>query len=355
MTDATATLNDVTSCDGRVFYSGYYQRIIGGVRIDVAAVVATCALAATLVGAAAWIIDTALSSKQHSDARASVAPRALAVAKYRPVLAGAADESAPARVSTAAADASVISFEARWAGATAFTPARAVPIVPLLAFERADYVPPPPLALAQAAKATGAAVAVLPASSTQPLPPKRRREWANRVPAPASTAKKRVAPQQSHTMAMALPDPASRTAVYDIAAHTVYLPNGDRLEAHSGLGDKLDDPRYINVRMRGPTPPNVYDLALREPLFHGVRAIRLKPIDDSKMFGRDGMLAHTYMLGSNGQSNGCVSFKDYRKFLQAFLKGEIARLVVVRSLADMPSHTARAPGGDARQYAFNNR
>jgi hypothetical protein len=34
-----------------------------------------------------------------------------------------------------------------------------------------------------------------------------------------------------------------RTAVYNIAAHTVYLPNGTKLKAHSGLGDKLDDPR----------------------------------------------------------------------------------------------------------------
>ena len=36
----------------------------------------------------------------------------------------------------------------------------------------------------------------------------------------------------------------SGTAVYDISARVVYLPDGERLEAHSGLGDKLDDPRY---------------------------------------------------------------------------------------------------------------
>ena len=34
-----------------------------------------------------------------------------------------------------------------------------------------------------------------------------------------------------------------QTAVYDIAAHTVYLPDGTKLEAHSGLGSSLDDPR----------------------------------------------------------------------------------------------------------------
>jgi hypothetical protein len=99
----------------------------------------------------------------------------------------------------------------------------------------------------------------------------------------------------------------------------------------------MDDPRYINVKARGPTPPNVYNLTLREELFHGVRAIRLNPIDDSKMFGREGMLAHTYMLGPNGQSNGCVSFSDYPAFLNAFLKGEVDRLVVVDHLANPPA------------------
>lgn len=45
--------------------------------------------------------------------------------------------------------------------------------------------------------------------------------------------------------------------------------------------------------------------------------------------GRAGLLAHTYMLGPNGDSNGCISFKDYNRFLQAFLRGEVRRLVVV--------------------------
>ena len=130
---------------------------------------------------------------------------------------------------------------------------------------------------------------------------------------------------------------ASHTAIYDISAQTVYLPNGRRLEAHSGLGDHMDDPRYVNARGTGPTPPNVYELKLRETLFHGVRAIRLVPSDSSKMYGRDGILAHTYLLGPNGQSNGCVSFSDYAAFLDAFLQGDVNRLVVVERLADTPS------------------
>jgi hypothetical protein len=120
-----------------------------------------------------------------------------------------------------------------------------------------------------------------------------------------------------------------QTAVYDISAHTVYLPDGTKLEAHSGLGDKLDNPRYVHVRMRGPTPPHVYDLSPRERLFHGVQALRLNPVGEGHVFGRAGLLAHTYMLGPNGASNGCVSFKNYGAFLRAFQNGEVKRLAVV--------------------------
>jgi hypothetical protein len=126
------------------------------------------------------------------------------------------------------------------------------------------------------------------------------------------------------------------TAIYDITARIVYLPNGRRLEAHSGLGNHMDDPQYAYARMTGPTPPNVYDLKLREKLFHGVRAIRLVPTDDSKMHGRSGILAHSYMLGPRGESNGCVSFSDYPAFLEAYLRGDVKRLVVVERLADAP-------------------
>ena len=120
------------------------------------------------------------------------------------------------------------------------------------------------------------------------------------------------------------------TAVYDISARTVYLPDGTKLEAHSGLGPKLDDPRYVHVKMHGATPPHVYDLAPREALFHGVPALRLKPVGgEEAIFGRTGLLAHTYMLGPNGDSNGCVSFKDYYAFLNAYRNGGIKRLAVV--------------------------
>ena len=40
----------------------------------------------------------------------------------------------------------------------------------------------------------------------------------------------------------------SRTAIYDITSRTVYLPNGRRLEAHSGLGGHMDNPRSVHLR-----------------------------------------------------------------------------------------------------------
>jgi hypothetical protein len=139
-----------------------------------------------------------------------------------------------------------------------------------------------------------------------------------------------LGPSQNPALGGTQPRYDRQTAVYDITARTVYLPNGTKLEAHSGLGSKLDDPRYAHVRMQGVTPPHVYDLKPREALFHGVPALRLTPVGgEDAIYGRSGLLAHTYMLGPNGDSNGCVSFKDYYKFLEAYRSGEIKRLAVV--------------------------
>jgi hypothetical protein len=149
-----------------------------------------------------------------------------------------------------------------------------------------------------------------------------------------------------------LPGPGSRFALYDIEGATVYLPNGERLEAHSGLGEHFDDPSSIARKNRGVTPPNTYDLRMRESLFHGVAAIRLLPVAGSQMFGRDGMLAHTYMLGPRGDSNGCVSFKDYARFLAAFKRGDFTRLVVVKRLDAASSRVASA--GKTKRFLWWN-
>jgi hypothetical protein len=139
-----------------------------------------------------------------------------------------------------------------------------------------------------------------------------------------------IAPKEINPMFGGAPPYERDTAVYDITAKTVYLPDGTRLEAHSGLGSNLDDPRSSKIRMRGVTPPHIYTLKPREALFHGVPALRLTPIGgESAIYGRDGLLAHTFMLGPNGDSNGCVSFKDYYAFLDAYKNKGIRKLAVL--------------------------
>jgi len=122
-----------------------------------------------------------------------------------------------------------------------------------------------------------------------------------------------------------------QTAVYDITAKMLYLPSGIGLEAHSGMGDLRDDPGHVSQRMVGATPPATYELKPREKLFHGVRALRMTAVEGSAL-GRVGLLTHPFMLGPDGDSNGCVSIKNYDRFLKAYDDGEVTRLVVVSSL-----------------------
>jgi len=345
MPKTTATYCDVPHCDGRVFSLDdcrHLIRLIGGhVVMGLGAVAAVGMLVTTVTFAAAWIVNTFVATNPVIHASAPAGPGSLALVQDVPTM-----TSAPA-----------VTFEDRWPRPTASMQASVMPLLPQHPLEIADNVPLPP----QPERATSVplprphlAQHEIALAAVGQIGPQTAPQVATATPPPAPPAEKRAAPQEAHNKPMALPAPDSRTAVYDIAAHTVYLPNGQRLEAHSGLGDKLDDPRYVHVRMRGPTPPNVYELALREEPFHGVRAIRLNPVDDGKMFGRDGMLAHTYMLGANGQSNGCVSFRDYRKFLSAFLNGEVDRLVVVANLGTKPSHIARPRYGRDTRYASND-
>ncbi len=136
-----------------------------------------------------------------------------------------------------------------------------------------------------------------------------------------------------------------KTVIYDIEKRVVYLPNGDKLEAHSGYGQWMDDPASVDRKNLGVTPPNVYAVSFREKLFHGVRALRLTPVGTGNMYGRDGMLAHSYMLGEDGQSNGCVSVRDYQRFLQAYEDGAFKQMIVVRSVEGSPAQVASVQSG----------
>jgi len=146
------------------------------------------------------------------------------------------------------------------------------------------------------------------------------------------------------------PNEENKTAIYDVTARVVYMPGGERLEAHSGLGPHMDDPNSRHIKNRGTTPPNTYVLTLRESLFHGVQAIRMTPLNEKAMFGRDGILAHSYMLGPSGQSNGCISFRDYPKFLNAYFRGEVKRIVVVSRLDRPPVVASRSRSRSAAVF-----
>ncbi|MCJ8518390.1 hypothetical protein ABID21_001297 [Pseudorhizobium tarimense] len=147
-------------------------------------------------------------------------------------------------------------------------------------------------------------------------------------------------PVKSLPKASPIPDLGTKKiAIYDITNGVVHMPNGTKLEAHSGIGKMRDNPKYTHVKMKGPTPPGTYKLSMREKPFHGVAAIRLTSVDGTHPQGRTGLLAHTYLLRSRpGDSHGCVAFKNYDKFLAAFRRGEITHMVIV------PEYNDRLPG-----------
>ena len=164
-----------------------------------------------------------------------------------------------------------------------------------------------------------------------PVPPRRADDLAGLERALA--LRSQIAPVSLQELSARFNRFDAYTAVYDVSAHMVYLPNGAQLEAHSGLGELRDDPRRVDEKDRGPTPPHFYDLTLREEPFHGVQALRLSPDGGADaIFGREGLLAHTYMRGPNGESNGCVSFRNYQAFLEAYQAGLVRHLAVVSSL-----------------------
>jgi hypothetical protein len=142
------------------------------------------------------------------------------------------------------------------------------------------------------------------------------------------------------------PKAGGKVAVYDISAATVHMPDGSKLRAHSGIGKMADNPRYVHVKMKGPTPPNTYRLSMREKRFHGVEAIRMTPVGEQTMHGRDGILAHSFLLrGGRAESHGCVAFADYPKFLKAFKQGKITHMIVVPSMSKMPKVQMVSAGG----------
>ena len=301
------------------------QRLFGGAAL-------TC-----IAAACAWTICANVGAGGNHDQIATRADR-LAFAASR------GDKLAVIRLPQLPAGTDVAAFDSRFAAAF---PSATAPATFTLASADPSDVPLPPRvrSLARRAPAPRAVESGWRPQSDPSAAPDQRslfeKIFGGPSTAPSIFTKLFGSPQEKVAMAYATSEAGGagvgvasplydrQTAVYDISAHAVYLPDGTVLEAHSGYGSRLDDPNSAAIRDRGVTPPDMYDLKPRETVFHGVHALRLIPVDESKVYGRSGLLAHTYMLGPNGQSNGCVSFKDYDAFLEAYEKGEITRLAVV--------------------------
>lgn len=385
MTYPTALVADVTAFSGRdlaprEFVPGEFRRtVFGTFFVGVGSVAAIGAMIVAVTAAAACIVAGlhAANSHSHLSLKRPFALGGQALTRLETEKDRAREIARDAAHDVARNMARDMSKALEISSAVrALAPSAPVNVVKLMVFKA-------PRQIAAATQAVGQKVAAL--SSSMPLPMRRPvaapqlqavREQAARdqaarenvrlasayapeatssVPAQTasfgSTLQRLFAPQASRSASLLLASVDNHTAVYDIESHIVYLPNGERMEAHSGLGQWLDDPGHVNMKAKGATPPNVYNLTIREGLFHGVEAIRLTPVGDNGMYGRDGILAHPYMLGPSGQSFGCVSFKDYQEFLRAFKNGQVNRIVVVPHLDGRPPSTAARASG--RDYAFN--
>lgn len=341
MTCAVTTFPEFSAFDsladalGALRRSAFRRAVIG-----LGTVAGAGATAAFVTVAAIWIVAVGFSVHPHLSARAPVGLSRMVQSSAGLLQVAMAERaiSAQAVAAPVPAEDATVEAEPVLTATPTYILASAAPILPTGAFERRDFglvlssLPrpaDPPRAQAEPNTATVSPAAPKAQPSVDPV-------------ITASIPQQPLPPERPHNGSILLRHVDSKTAVYDIAAYTVYMPDGTRLEAHSGRGKHRDDPDAVHKKNRGPTPPNVYDLKMREALFHGVRAIRLNPVPGSTMFNRDGILAHTYMLGSSGQSFGCVSFKNYNRFLQAFLRGEVTRMVVVPRLGTEISQLANA-------------
>jgi hypothetical protein len=353
MAYSTAAVAHVAAFHGRqrnrgIALGDYCRAAFTHSAVALGALVAVAAMIGGIVLVAGWLLIGFLSRHHHFQVKPSLAFQSVALTKTYRGLSGALELSAIARTLVPAISTSARLEPATMLAAVATAASTGAP----QSLARRSVVHVAPLPMPRPVEAPRMLAKLGPSRAS------REPEVTGSMSPPAqydsrSLVQKLLTSREARDESPVLPNIRARTAVYDIEAHVVYLPDGERLEAHSGLGEFIDDPRYVNRKARGATPPNVYDLTLREGLFHGVEAIRLNPINDEKMHGRDGILAHPYMLGPSGQSFGCVSFKDYQRFLRAFKNGEVDRLVVVPHLDGRLPATVRAGRDGVDGYAFN--
>ncbi|MGH6675065.1 MAG: tlde1 domain-containing protein, partial [Xanthobacteraceae bacterium] len=320
MPSRAATFANVTAYNSRPLAGRDYRRtVLGSAVLGLGSVSAVAVMAGTVAVAAAWMVSGSLNSNPDFRSSAPVALESVGLPRPPRRLADPTDMLGGALASANPAYASAPIREAELApAAVAPSPARPdlPPSRPRQIAALTDNVPlpaPRPLALApiQAERdiARAPARAYTPPATIEAhrspvetprlaerarnnMPNQRETRKAERLaalaPAPsrpplttgsiggtASSAAPRLpaGPRLAYNNPETLPGRDSHAAIYDIVAHTVYMPDGERLEAHSGLGRMLDDPLYVSQKGRGPTPPNTYDLTLRRGSFHGVQAL----------------------------------------------------------------------------------
>jgi len=92
----------------------------------------------------------------------------------------------------------------------------------------------------------------------------------------------------------------------------------------------LDDPVQCVTGIAASTPADyLRPDALRSAVPMACRRSAPTPVDENRFFGRERNLVHSYRPGSERPvERTCISFKDCLRFLQAFQRGEIDRIVV---------------------------
>ena len=284
-----ATLPNVSAFNVRPVALGDYRRkLLGGVALGLGAVAAVAITGGAATMAAAWLLSSSLSSNSNLRPAGVVALEAAELPRpHRTLTETASLVGAPHSIYEAP-ETMVAELPAAEAPArTAVAAPVAVPLPtprqapPKHVAEQTNDIPVPsarPLAAAPSpapaqqiaahqtpvqapaqptptqqtpAQLTPAKSEIARAPMTPPQPAEPQVPAAP-APAPAPTSPpatasitdflKRLTPRLAYNN----PDvrtPDSHTAVYDIEAHTVFMPSGQKLEAHSGLGSRMDDPR----------------------------------------------------------------------------------------------------------------
>lgn len=96
---------------------------------------------------------------------------------------------------------------------------------------------------------------------------------------------------------------------YDQSTGRLISREGERIgEGYSGAPTARNNPTKENVHNVGPIPRGTYEIGKPvDTVTHGPFVLRLSPIQDNEMYGRDGFLIHGDSVVEPGTaSTGCI-------------------------------------------------